>query len=181
MSNEKTIIDEKVKTEEQMESTEVETEDVQTDEVDPIVERDQQIAELKDKLLRNAAEVENFKRRINEERIKERKYASQNIIGQLLPVLDNLERATTVNVENQELINFLQGFKMIYSSLTEILKNEGVEVIDEVNAKFDPNVHQAVLQEESAEHESDIVIEVLQKGFKYKDRVVRPAMVKVSK
>ena len=119
-------------------------------------------ASLRDQLLRNRAELENFKKRMNEERIKDRKYASFNLVSELIASLDNLNRVVNMETDN------------------EVLKNDGVEEIKAKGLAFDPAVHQAVSTEKQEGVEKGIVLEELQKGYKYKDRVIRPSMVKVS-
>lgn len=137
-------------------------------------------ASLRDQLLRNRAELENFKKRMNEERIKDRKYASFSLVSELIASLDNLNRVVNMETDNEVLKNFLIGFKMINSQLFEILKNDGVSEIKAKGLAFDPAVHQAVSTEKQEGVEKGIVLEELQKGYKYKDRVIRPSMVKVS-
>jgi len=140
----------------------------------------EEIAKLNDQLLRNKAELENFKRRMNEERIKDNKYRSQNLATAILPALDTFERAMSVQVDNEEVKNFLVGFEMIHKQFVESLSSEGIEVIKAEGEAFDPFFHQAVMQEEVEGTESGIVLMEMQKGYKLKDRVIRPAMVKVS-
>ncbi len=140
----------------------------------------QQVEELKDQLLRNAAELENFKRRMNEERAREVKYRSQSIVTNIIPAIDNFERALSSTVEDENTKTFLTGFKMIHAQLVEALTQEGVEVIAAEGVAFDPTVHQAVMQESVEGVESGMVLQELQKGYKLKDRVIRPSMVKVS-
>ena len=135
----------------------------------------QQIEELKDQLLRNAAELENFKRRMNEERAREVKYRSQSIVTNIIPAIDNFERALSSTVEDENTKTFLTGFQLV-----DALKQEGVEVIEAEGVAFDPTVHQAVMQEAVEGVESGMVLQELQKGYKLKDRVIRPSMVKVS-
>lgn len=154
------------------------TETVET--IDETESLKQQIEELKDQLLRNAAELENFKRRINEERVREAKYRSQSIVTNIIPAIDNFERALSTTVEDENTKTFLTGFKMIHAQLVEALKQEGVEVIEAEGVAFDPTVHQAVMQEAVEGVESGMVLQELQKGYKLKDRVIRPSMVKVS-
>lgn len=140
----------------------------------------QQIEDLKDQLLRNAAELENFKRRMNEERLRETKYRSQSLATNIIPAIDNFERALSATVEDENTKTFLTGFKMIHTQLVEALKQEGVEAIEAEGVAFDPTVHQAVMQEAVEGVESGMVLQELQKGYKLKDRVIRPSMVKVS-
>ena len=139
-------------------------------------------AELKDKLLRNAAELENFKRRMNEERIKDRKYASCDLVNDLVSILANLDKCVNMETEDQVLKNFLIGFKMINNQLFDRLYQDGLEEIKvEKGMAFDPNVHHAIETTEVEGVEANTITEVVQKGYKYKDRIIKPAMVKVNK
>lgn len=156
-------------------------EEVELEEKDPIEELNKEITDLKDKLLRNQAELENFKKRTNEERMKERKYAHSGIFMTLLDVVDNFERATAGEIKEDSLKNYVQGFKMIENQLKEILKNNGVTEIEALDKPFDEKEHQSIMLGEDESKESNIVLEVIQKGYKYKDRILRPAMVKVNK
>jgi len=139
-----------------------------------------EVADLNDKLLRNTAEVENFKKRMTDERIKESKYRSQSLVTSILPAIDTFERALNLQTNNEEVKNFLSGFEMVQTQLMDALTTEGVEPIKAKGESFDPNLHQAVMQEVVAGTEAGIVIDEMQKGYKLKDRVIRPAMVKVS-
>ena len=141
---------------------------------------EEEIARLNDQLLRNQAELENFKKRMNDERIKDNKYRSQALAKAILPVLDTFERAIAAGAHNEEVNNFLVGFEMIYKQFVEALAAERVEAIVSLGQPFDPNFHQAVMQEEVEGVEAGIVLAEMQKGYKLKDRVIRPAMVKVS-
>jgi molecular chaperone GrpE len=108
------------------------------------------------------------------------KYRAQKLISDLLPALDNFERALKMEAENEHTKSLLQGMEMVYRGLLEALKKEGVEAIEAVNKEFDPHLHQAVMQAEDENYASNIVIEEFQKGYMLKDRVIRPSMVKVS-
>jgi molecular chaperone GrpE len=140
----------------------------------------EEIARLNDQLLRNQAELENFKKRMNEERMKDHKYRSQSLATAILPALDTFEQAIGVSTDNEDVKNFLVGFEMIHKQFVDSLAGEGVEVIVAKGEAFDPNFHQAVMQEEVEGVEAGIVLAEMQKGYKLKDRVIRPAMVKVS-
>ena len=143
---------------------------------------EKQNAELKDKLLRNAAELENFKRRTNEERIRDRKYASCDLVNDLVSILANLDKCVNMETDEPMLKNFLIGFKMINNQLFDRLYQDGLEEIKvEVGMEFDPNVHHAIETTEDETKESNVITEVVQKGYKYKDRIIKPAMVKVNK
>jgi len=138
---------------------------------------------LNDKLLRISAEMQNMKRR-NEERISSLlKYEGEDLIKKLLPTLDNFERATNVNKDtlSDEVKKYLEGFNMIYQNLHDTIEALGVEEIVCEDKPFDPNTMEAVMVEEVEGKEPDQVIAVLQKGYIYKDKVIRHAMVKVSK
>ncbi|MDE6141620.1 MAG: nucleotide exchange factor GrpE [Bacilli bacterium] len=136
------------------------------------------LGQEREKSMRIQAEMMNFKRRKDEEVDQYKKYANEDVLKQLIQVCDNFERA--LGMESEENAEFLKGFKMIYTNILSILSSNGVVEIEAMNAPFDPNVHQAVLTEVKEGVEAGIVIEVLQKGYMYKDRVLRAAMVKVS-
>ena len=141
---------------------------------------EEEIASLKDQLLRNQAELQNFKRRMNEERIKDRIFANAELVKRLLIPLDNLEIGLINESENGEIKPYAKGFEMIRRDLMEALQDEGLKEIDALNQPFNPSLHQAVSKEPREDVESNIVIEVYQKGYTFKDRLIRPAMVKVS-
>ena len=142
----------------------------------------QEKEEINDKLLRSLAELQNYKKRKDEELNRMLKYSDEKLIMDLLPVIDNFERAIKLDDDNltDELSKFLEGFKMIYTSIVQILKEYEVKEIESHNKEFDPTYHQAVLTDNLEGYEDNIVIEVLQKGYIYKDKVIRPAMVKVN-
>ncbi len=135
-----------------------------------------EVEALKEKLLRNQAELQNFKRRINDERIRERKFANAEFAKSLLPILDNFDFA----LEKEKEANNLKGFEIIQRDLLSALKENGLEEVSALEEPFDPNYHQAVMKEPIDGVESNTVIEVFQKGYVFKDRLIRPAMVKVS-
>lgn len=132
------------------------------------------------RMLRIQAEFENYKKRTQKEKEAERKYKSQDLVQELLPVLDNFERALKVEA-TEETKSLIDGITMVYNQLQDALKSQGVEVIEAEGKEFDPNIHHAVMQVEEEGIESNIIVEELQKGYMLKDRVVRPAMVKVNK
>ncbi len=137
-----------------------------------------ELALEREKSMRIQAEMMNFRKRKEDEVANIRKYANEDILLRLVSVMDNFERA--LSLETEENKEFLKGFQMIYASLQNIITSSGVTEIDCLNKEFDPNYHQAVLTEKSDDLESGMVIEVLQKGYMYKDKVLRPSMVKVS-
>ncbi|MED3659459.1 nucleotide exchange factor GrpE [Bacillus velezensis] len=136
--------------------------------------------EKENKLLRVQADFENYKRRSRLEMEAAQKYRSQNVVTEILPALDNFERALQVEAESEQTKSLLQGMEMVRRQLMDALEKEGVEAIEAVGQEFDPNLHQAVMQVEDENFGSNIVIEELQKGYKLKDRVIRPSMVKVN-
>lgn len=135
---------------------------------------------LNERILRLQAEFENYKRRTEKERISERKYKAQDIAADLLPVVDNFDRALQSDTTDVSQ-GFLDGVKMVYNQLSEALTSAGVEKIETENQVFDPNLHHAVMQVEDDSIEANTVVEELQTGYVLKDRVIRPAMVKVNK
>ena len=136
------------------------------------------LANEQDKTLRLNAELQNIQRHREEDIQKLLKYDGEELIKSLLPIIDNFERA--LSLENEDNKQFLDGFKMIYRKLVEILDNKNVKVIDEKDVEFDPSIHQAVATETVEGVEANKVLDVLQKGYIYKDKLLRPAMVKVS-
>ena len=135
-----------------------------------------------EKVLRAQAEMMNFKRRKEEEISTMLKYANEDVLKSLLPVIDNFERGLKMddNDLSDEVSKFLSGFKMIYTNIIEILNKNEVKEIEAEGVEFNPKVHQAVLMEHDENKPHGVVLEVLQKGYMYKDRVIRPAMVKVN-
>lgn len=138
--------------------------------------------ELTDKVKLAQAELVNYRRRKDEETANMLKYSNQNLIMEILPILDNFERAIKLddNDLTDELSKFLAGFKIMYASLNGALQKFGVEEISRVGEIFDPNQEQALLTDSLADYQDEEVLEVLQKGYKLKDRVIRPASVKIN-
>lgn len=166
---------------------EVFAEEPQADEVleeqqesDELSQLEEKLNESENRYLRLRADFDNFRRRINVENESKEKYRAQGLITELLPALDNFERALNIEADNEQTKQLLQGMEMVHRSLVEALKKEGVEPIEAVGQEFDPHMHQAVMQVEDENYESNIVVEEFQKGYKLKDRVIRPSMVKVS-
>ena len=145
-----------------------------------IEKKDQELAEFKDRFLRTLAEAENFKKRIGDEAARERKYIGMDLSRKLLEPLDNLERALDAAPQNEEMNNYLQGFKIIKDQIVKVLETEGVKEIETEGKIFDPNYHQAVMMDHDDTKESQEIIRVLQKGYTYKDRILRPAMVVIN-
>lgn len=139
-----------------------------------------EVEEYKERLLRAQADFDNFRRRTQKEKEELAKYASSVLITALLPVIDNFERALSTGTENIDVSSYTKGVEMIFRQLEGVLKAEGLEAMESVGQPFNPEFHQAVMQVESDEHEEGIVVEELQKGYQLKDKIIRPAMVKVS-
>ncbi len=139
-----------------------------------------QLAQNKTDLLRAYADTDNTRKRLVKEAETAKKYRFQSAALELLPILDNLNRALAVKPENPELANYVRGFEMIQTQLENALKNEGVQEIEALNQPFDANFMQALSMEKVDGVEPGLVTEVLQKGYKLKDRLLRPALVKVS-
>ncbi len=141
--------------------------------------RDEKIAELNDKLLRNLAEFENFRNRSEKEKEARFDLGARSVVEKILPVIDNLERGIDGLSDEEKQTPFAVGIVAVYKQLTTALSEMGVEPIEAIGKDFDPNLHQAVMHEEDDSDEVNKVIEELQKGYKYKDTVVRYSMVKV--
>ena len=136
---------------------------------------------LEDKYLRSEAEIQNMQARYSKERAQLIKYESQNLAKDILPAIDNLERALNVDADDEAAKQLKKGVQMTLDLLIKSLKDHGIEEIAAEGEKFDPTLHQAV-QTVAAENDDqkDHVTQVLQKGYKYKDRTIRPAMVVVA-
>jgi len=196
LTNENNTINEEINSTEQVELTEenageaVVNEDAQTTaeaEVNPAEKYQKEIEELKAKLeeadnryLRLQADFDNFRRRTRLDQEAGEKYRAQKLITDLLPALDNFERAMKVEADNEQTKVLLQGMDMVYRGMMDALKKEGVESIEAVGKDFDPHLHQAVMQGEDENFGSNIVTDEFQKGYLLKDRVIRPSMVKVN-
>lgn len=140
-----------------------------------------QAEESQERYLRTQADFDNFRRRSRAEKEDFAKYASSKLVEQLLPILDNFERAVAASKDSRDFDSLLKGIDMIQRQLGQTLEQEGLKAMEAVGEAFNPEFHQAVMQVESDEHEEGIVVEELQKGYVFKDKVLRPAMVKVSK
>lgn len=142
----------------------------------------EQVKELEEKYLRAQAELVNYRKRKDEEVARLLNYANEDLVKAILPMVDNFERAIKMDDENldDEVSKFLEGFKLIYAELKNTLEKFEIIAIDGKNKPFDPVYHQAVMTDKVEGMEPGMVIEVLQKGYMLKDRVIRPAMVRVS-
>ena len=154
------------------------------EEIDP---KDQKINELQqladeneEKYLRLYAEFENYKRRIQKENEINKTYQAQRVLTDILPAIDNIERALQIEGDDETFKSLQKGVQMVHESLINALKDNGLEVIKTDGEAFDPNIHQAVVQDDNPDFESGEITQELQKGYKLKDRVLRPSMVKVN-
>ncbi|MBE6014479.1 MAG: nucleotide exchange factor GrpE [Lachnospiraceae bacterium] len=142
--------------------------------------KDELIEELKDKVTRQMAEFENFRKRTDKEKSQMFEIGAKDIIEKILPVLDNFERGLATATEEEKATPFVEGMDKIYKQLVTTLEDAGVKEIDCLGKEFDPELHNAVMHEENEEAGENIITEVFQKGYTYKDTVVRHSMVKVA-
>lgn len=176
---------EEIKEEETVEEVKEETETVEEETKEPTPEEiidvlKQELEKAKTDVARAYADTENMKKRLQKDADTTRKYRFQQPALELLPILDNMELALKVQTEDEAVLNYVKGFEMIHKQLKGVLEKEGVQEIDALNKPFDHNTMQALMQEKKEDVESGIVLEVLQKGYMLKDRILRPALVKVS-
>ena len=142
--------------------------------------KDEQIEELKDKLTRQMAEFDNFRKRTEKEKSAMYEIGAKDIIEKILPVVDNFERGLGAVTEEQKEDSFVAGMEMIYKQIMTTLDSVGVKAIEAVGNEFDPDFHNAVMHVEDEEIGENIVVEEFQKGYTYRDTVVRHSMVKVA-
>ncbi|GIN85428.1 protein GrpE [Heyndrickxia sporothermodurans] len=138
------------------------------------------LEESENRYLRLRADFDNFRRRAQIDREASEKYRAQSLATNLLPAIDNFERAMQITPDNEQAKQLMQGVEMVYRNIIDALKKEGIEEIEAVGKEFDPHYHQAIMQGEDENYGSNIVIEEFQKGYVLKDRVIRPSMVKVN-
>ena len=146
-------------------------------------DKDKQITELNEKIKYNQAELINYRKRKEEEVTNRLKYANQDLISELILILDNFERAIRLDDNNltDELSKFLKGFKMMYASFDDVLKKYGLTEIEAEHKEYDPNTMEALMTDSDKDFKDGEVLEVLLKGYRLKDRVIRPASVRVNK
>ncbi len=140
----------------------------------------EKIAELEDRVMRQMAEFENFRRRTDKEKQAMFETGAKSVIEKILPVIDNFERGLSTMTEAEKETGFASGMNMIYKQLLTELGNIGVKPIEALGQEFDPNLHNAVMQVASEEYESGVVAQELLKGYTYRDSVVRHSMVAVA-
>lgn len=143
------------------------------------VQQEKETSEYLELLKRMKADFDNYRKRVIKEQTFLVERASQNLIEKLLPTLDNLERAINSSRENTDFQTFLSGVEIIYQQLLEVLKKEGLEPINPCSEPFDPECQEAVLSEVRDDHQDETVLEVLEKGYRLKGVLLRPAKVKV--
>lgn len=149
-------------------------------EIDQLIKsKDEELSKANNDFLRLQADFDNFRRRTEKEKENTMNYAIECFVSDLLPTLDNFQRA--MDSEEDKDNSFYKGVEMIYNELIKKLSDNGVQEIECLGKDFNPTFHHAILTEENDEYEEDKVIEVLQKGYILKDKVIRPAMVKVAK
>jgi molecular chaperone GrpE len=142
---------------------------------------EERLVKAEDRVLRAVADAENYRKRLQREKEEQTRYANEAILRDLLPVIDNLERAVDHSQAGSEQDGVAEGLNMTLKGFLDSLARFGCTPVDAVGRIFDPNYHEAVSQEESENHEANTVIRELQKGYMLKDRLLRPAMVIVSK
>lgn len=144
-----------------------------------IARLNEELKELHNRLLRTSADFDNFRKRARQEKEELSKYATMRLVQEILPVLDNFHLAVAAETADAESLK--KGVDMVFRQFLSTLEREGVTEMNPVGKPFDPNYHEAVMQVESGDYESGIVVEELRKGYMLHDRVARPAMVKVSR
>ncbi len=145
-----------------------------------IAELESELAELKDKYIRLAADFDNYKKRARQEQLETIQHASSELISRLLPVLDDLNNVLDHRPEGVD-PSWAKGLELSVRKLEEALGTHGLQPIEAVGSRFDPKMHEAVGHEESREHPEDTVVSELRRGYRIRDRVVRPALVKVAR
>lgn len=173
----------------EQESQEPTPEKDQADNNEPIsidsadLEKIKKADEYFDQLLRLQAEFDNYRKRVNKERVELHKYANEKLLGDILPIFDNFQRSLTALEEHvtSENHKFYEGVELIYKQLSQLLKQNGIEELESVGQQFDPRFHEALQQIESAEHPENTVVTEISKGYMLNERLLRPAAVIVSK
>lgn len=180
-------------TPEETTEVEVETEEAETEASDEKKEnkkgffnrdkkdkKDEKIEELNDRLMRQMAEFENFRKRTEKEKSQMYTVGAADVIEKLLPVVDNFERGLAAMTDDEKTTSFAQGMELVYKQLMTTLTDMGVTSIEAVGVEFNPDFHNAVMQAPSEEYESGVVIQELQRGYVYKEKVIRYSMVMVA-
>jgi len=177
-------VDDTVTTQNEEVNTEEASQEEATEDVEETVskkkdKKDEKIQELNDKLMRTMAEFDNFRKRSEKEKAQMFEIGAKDIIEKILPVLDNFERGLNALSEEEKDSAFAQGIEAIYKQFVGVLEDSGVKAIEAVGKEFDPNLHNAVMHAEDDSLGENIVSDEFQKGYMYRDTVVRHSMVKV--
>lgn len=143
--------------------------------------RQKETAELQDRLLRKQAELENFRKRMQKEQAETIRFATEQLVNNLLPVMDDLERAIQTTSDSKDFEALVNGVKLIFNQLKAVLEKVGLSDVTAHGQPFDPNHHEAVRVVESDVHQEDTVVEEMRKGYTLHGRILRPAMVTVAK
>ncbi len=146
-----------------------------------VPKKDEEIRNLHDKYLRICADFENYKKRNMKEQMESAKYANERILKELLPVIDNLERAILHSKETSDFRGLVEGVELTCKQFLDSMGRFGVKVVQSIGEPFDPSRHQALGQVESDKHDENIVVEELQKGYLLEDRMLRPALVNITR
>jgi len=184
MSKKKKVEEEKVEEvlkEEKIEEVKEEAKEVEETLEEKMAKIETDLEDWKSAYARKNAEFQNFTKRKQNELEEFRKYASEKVILKVLEAVDNLERGVAASVETKDFDSLVKGVEMTLSQMHGIMNTEGVEPIEAIGKEYDPHLHQAVMTENCEEIENDHIIMELQKGYKMKERVIRPSMVKVCK
>lgn len=155
-------------------------ENIEDEEMDEVEKLKKELKEKDNKYLRLQAEFKNYKKRVKKEKQELTKYAHGEILKEILPVIDNFNRAIVSSEGDDDKESLLEGIKLIKKSLDEFLEESNVKPIKALGEKFDPNLHHAVMKEDTDEYEHNEIMEELQTGYKLEDKVIRHAMVKVA-
>jgi len=155
-------------------------EDAEAEELDPMTALEQDVMKWRELAMRTAADMENFRKRASREREESMRYANQSLLEELLPILDNFEMGMQAAGQEKDSMIYI-GMDMVRKQLMEFLGNNGVEELSAEGQIFDPNLHDAVSQEETTEAEEGVILKVIRRGFNLRDRLLRPATVVVAK
>ncbi|MDR1305243.1 MAG: nucleotide exchange factor GrpE [Verrucomicrobiales bacterium] len=150
-------------------------------EVDQVAELTGKLAALQDKMLRTQADLDNYRKRMAREKDEAVKYANTDLLAALLPVIDNFELGLQAAEQGGDAKSILLGMQMVKTQLTRFLTDSGVAVIESVGRQFDPHLHEALSQQESADHADGVILSQQRKGYQLKDRLLRPAAVVVAR
>lgn len=185
LEKEEKTAEESKETQENIDSTakeETKSEEIKEETPEEVIAKlEKDLEEWKSSYTRKLAEFQNFTKRKENEVAEMRKYASEGIIVKLLDNIDNLERAVDASKESQNFDSLIEGVNMILNNLKNLLTEEGVEEIEAAGKEYDPYEHKAMITENKEELDDNVVVQVFQKGYKMKGKVVRPAMVTVNK